>query len=176
MHDHSNLILATENHHMIWAGNFNRHHPLWDKDEDTHLFTQQNNRFAEGLIGLIANYNLAMPLPKGIPMLQHIVTKRYSRLDNVFNTTGLSDLITKCEVTLHLHPPSIDHFPITTNILLPQKQAKTAPSYNFREVDWDNFRHKLRARLNITPDQPINNLEQLNLAAEQLTLALQETI
>ena len=73
MHDHSNLILATENHHMIWAGDFNRHHPLWDKDEDTHLFTQQTNRFTEGLIGLIAN---AMPLPKGIPMLQHMVTKR----------------------------------------------------------------------------------------------------
>ena len=77
MHDHSNSILATENHHMIWVGDFNRHHPLWDKDKDTHLITQQANRFAEGLIELIANYNLAMSLPKGIPMLQHMVTKRY---------------------------------------------------------------------------------------------------
>ena len=34
-------ILATENHHLIWAGDFNRHHPLWDDDNDIHLFTQQ---------------------------------------------------------------------------------------------------------------------------------------
>jgi endonuclease/exonuclease/phosphatase family metal-dependent hydrolase len=32
---HANLILGTENHHMLWAGDFNRHHPLWDNDEDT---------------------------------------------------------------------------------------------------------------------------------------------
>ena len=26
----------TDNHkHMIWAGDFNRHHPMWDRDEDT---------------------------------------------------------------------------------------------------------------------------------------------
>jgi hypothetical protein len=39
--DNSNTVLTTENHHMIWTGNFNRHHPLWDDDEDIHLFTQQ---------------------------------------------------------------------------------------------------------------------------------------
>ena len=32
--DHANETLETENHHMIWAGGFNRHHPLWDKDDD----------------------------------------------------------------------------------------------------------------------------------------------
>ena len=38
---HANALLRTENHHMIWAGDFNRHHPLWDRDEDVHLFTRQ---------------------------------------------------------------------------------------------------------------------------------------
>jgi hypothetical protein len=63
---------------MIWAGDFNRHHPLWDNGEDTHLFTQQANRIAEGLIGLIADFDLVMALPKGIPTLQHMVTRRLS--------------------------------------------------------------------------------------------------
>jgi hypothetical protein len=76
---------------MIQAGDFNRHHPLWDNNEDIHLFTQQANRFAEGIIELIAAYNLIMALPKGIPTLQHMVTGRYSRPDNVFSTAGLSD-------------------------------------------------------------------------------------
>jgi hypothetical protein len=46
--DNSDIVLATENHHMVLAGDFNRHHPLWDNDEDTHLFTQQATRQAEG--------------------------------------------------------------------------------------------------------------------------------
>lgn len=106
---------------MIWAGDFNRHHPLWDSDEDTHLFTPQVTRRAEGLIELLATYDLTMPLLKGIPMLQHMVTKRYSRPDNVFSTPGVSELIVKCEVIPSLHPTSTDHFPIVTDILLPQE-------------------------------------------------------
>ena len=70
--NNSNRLLATENHHMIWAGDFNRHHPLWDRDEDTHLFTNQANERAEELVGLLANYDMAMALPKGIPTLQHM--------------------------------------------------------------------------------------------------------
>jgi hypothetical protein len=54
--DNTNIILATENHHMLLAGDFNRHHPLWDDDENTHLFTQQATRQAEGLINMIAAY------------------------------------------------------------------------------------------------------------------------
>ena len=74
----ANLILRHENHHMLWAGDFNRHHPLWDDDEDIHLFTRQALRDAEGLIGLLADYEMQMVLPKGVPTLKHMVTKRYS--------------------------------------------------------------------------------------------------
>ena len=175
--NHTNLVLADESHHMIWAGDFNRHHPLWDNDEDVHLFTQQANRAAEGLIGLIATYDLAMALPKGIPTLQHMVTKRYSRPDNVFNTTGLSDLITKCEVDPTLRPTSTDHFPIVTDVLLPQERVKVPPSHNFREADWDDFRRDLRHRVNTIPNPPtITNTDQLHSITELLTKAIQETI
>ena len=120
LHNHSHNILATENHHMLWAGDFNRHHPLWDDDKDVHLFTLQAIRKAEELIELLATYDLTLTLPKGAPTLQHMVTKRYSRPDNVFSTPGLTDLIIKCEVTPSLRPTSTDHFPIVTNILIPQ--------------------------------------------------------
>ena len=175
--DNTNLLLESENHHMIWAGDFNRHHPLWDRDEDTHLFTHQASRQAEGLINLLATYDLDMSLPKGVPTLQHMVTKRYSRPDNVFSTSRISELITKCEVDPSLRPTSTDHFPIITNILLPQERATVHPSHNFREADWDNFRSKLKLKLQLIPDPPnIDNVEQLTLEAEQLTQALQKTI
>ena len=51
------------------------------------------------------------------------------------------------------------------------------PSYNFREVNWDVFRQKFRARLNATPNPPaINTQDQLIEAADRLTQALQVTI
>ena len=59
-----NKILAMANHQMIWEGNFNRHHPLWDNNKDTRLFTQQALNQASNLIELIATYELNMPLPK----------------------------------------------------------------------------------------------------------------
>ena len=135
----ANTILATEDHHMLWAGDFNRHHPLWDNDEDEHLFTQQAMRLAGKLIDLISTYDLSMSLPKGIPTLQHMVTKRYSRPDNVFSTTKLSDLIIRCDVEPALRPPSTDHFPIITNILLPQDRTEATATFNFREADWAIF-------------------------------------
>ena len=175
--NNTDSLLASENHHMLWAGDFNRHHPLWDNDEDFHLFTQQATRQSEGLIELIATYDLQMPLPKGIPTLQHMVTKRYSRPDNVFCTTGLSDLITLCEVDPSLRPTSTDHFPIVTNILLPQERIDAPPSYNFREADWDTFKKKLKGRLERIPNpQHLNNQDQINITIDQLTTAIQDTI
>jgi hypothetical protein len=36
---HRQEITTGDDTHMIWAGDFNRHHPLWDDDRDVHLFT-----------------------------------------------------------------------------------------------------------------------------------------
>ena len=162
---------------MLWTGDFNRHHPLWDSDEDTHLFTQQAIRHAEDLIELIATYELEMPLPKGVPTLQHMVTGRYSRPDNIFSTANLTGLITHCEVDPTLRPPSTDHFPIITRIMLPQERIEAPPSYNFREVDWEVFIRKLKTKLNTVPNpQLIEGQEQLNLVTERLSQAIQDTI
>ena len=177
IHDHTNVILATENHHMLWMGDFNRHHPYWDSDENIHLFTQQATRFAEGLIELVATYDLSMPLPKGIPTLQHMVTKRYSRPDNVFSTTALTELITQCEVDPSARPPSTDHFPIVTHITLPQERIEAPSSYNFREADWDVFKENLMAGLEAVPNpQIITSPEQLSTVTDQLVQVIQTTI
>ena len=74
---------------MIWAGDFNRHHPLWDNNKDVHLFTKLATRNAESLIAILAEYEMQMLLPKGLPTLQHMRTKKYSWPDNVFSTPGV---------------------------------------------------------------------------------------
>ena len=173
---HANLLIRTENHHMIWAGDFNRHHPLWDNDEDIHLFTGLAMRNAENLIEVLAEYEMQMLLPKGRPTLQHMRTKKYSRPDNVFSTPGIQDSITRCEVDPSSRPTATDHFPIITHILLPQERIKLPPSYNYRETDWEEYKKKLLPKLRRSPDQPtINNVDQLNTAINDLTSAIQET-
>jgi len=54
---------------MIWIGNFNLHHPLWDKAQNAHLFTRANLKKTQYLINAATDLDLQMALPKGIPSL-----------------------------------------------------------------------------------------------------------
>ena len=162
---------------MIWAGDFNRHHPMWDNDNDIHLFTNQATRQAAGLIELIANYELNMTLPKGIPTLKHMVTKKYSRPNNFFITNGLTNLIMACEVVPASRPTSTDHFPIITKIQIPYQAALTPISFNFKDVDWTTFKASLHTKLNTNPTpQTLLNTAQIKTALDNLTKAIQTTI
>jgi hypothetical protein len=170
--------------HMIWAGDFNRHHPLWDDDKDTHLFTRQALRDAEGIIDLIAEFDMVMTLPKGIPTLQHMRTKKYSRPDNLFCNIALQPYIIKCEVQPWHKPSCTDHYPIVTHLDLPQTRIPEDPSYNFRTADWDKFNKALKIKLsnlkiklsNLPQPGPFTGSQQLFALGDSLTKALQETI
>ena len=37
--EHEALIYPMPNAHVVWVGDFNRHHPYWDREEDHQLFT-----------------------------------------------------------------------------------------------------------------------------------------
>lgn len=76
------------------GGDFNWHHPLWDNKTIGHrLFTRQALAKAEGLIQIIAKWNMSMILPKGLPTLQHWVSTVFSRPDNVFGSEGVEDML-----------------------------------------------------------------------------------
>jgi hypothetical protein len=79
---------------------------LWDRDEDTHLFTPQATRAAERLIKILAEYDMSMLLPKGILTLQHMRSKKYSRPDNVFCTPITQDYIMSCDIDHEMRPPA----------------------------------------------------------------------
>jgi hypothetical protein len=68
IHWNTDRLCRTENHHMPWVGDFNRHHPLWDRDEDTHLFTRQATEREEGLIRLLADYDMEMAYKRESPL------------------------------------------------------------------------------------------------------------
>ena len=66
------------NEHMIWLGDFNRHHLKWDKEWNNHLFTRANLDEAQMLLKAVASYDLTMALPKGVPTLVLMATGNYT--------------------------------------------------------------------------------------------------
>jgi hypothetical protein len=53
-------------HHIMWAGDFNRHHPVWDNPEDMRLFTKEVMTAAEKLIKVTADIGLESALTAGV--------------------------------------------------------------------------------------------------------------
>jgi len=84
--------VATHAQHMIWLGDFNLHHPMWDKARNAHLFTRENLEKSQSLIDAVTELDLQMVLPKDTPMLRALSSGNYTRPDNVF----ISSLLTNC--------------------------------------------------------------------------------
>ncbi|KAF7783210.1 hypothetical protein Agabi119p4_2586 [Agaricus bisporus var. burnettii] len=168
---------GAEDRHVVWCGDFNRHHPLWDRVEDVDLFIGQNRERTERFIEILAEHDMQMALPRDIPTLCTHRTKRYTRPDNVFVSRHLEDLILNCDVDASWRPPNTDHFPIITILELPASRIKTTPGKNFRMTDWECFRRVLEEKLGYTGyKEELETKEELEEAIEELTKILQETI
>ena len=56
--------------YMLWCGDFNYHHPMWDEEHNSHLFTAGALRDSDGLLALVTKHNMVMLLPKDILTLE----------------------------------------------------------------------------------------------------------
>jgi ribonuclease HI len=169
--------LPQEKVHTLWLGDFNRHHPHWDSTSDIRLFTSEALRKANKLISAVATAGLDLALPPGIPTHKHNVTKKWTRLDQVFISDHTMDSLITCNALRGSPGIRTDHIPILTALNLNIKHTPTKIIKNFREVDWEKFRSELRAKLS-QMGQPTPLRDQLSLDTEcsNLTKALQETI
>lgn len=82
-HQHYERITQGERsqeEHIIWMGDFNCHHPMWEFEHNTHLFTAANLDAAGVLINLLSLYNLTQALPAGLATLEASNTKNHTRL------------------------------------------------------------------------------------------------
>jgi ribonuclease HI/exonuclease III len=163
--------------HVIWLGDFNRHHPHWDDPADTRLFTPAAMEAAETLIEAVADAGLELVLPSGIPTHYHNVTKRWSRLDQVFLSEQSTNIIIACETRPDTRGINTDHLPIVTELDLEAVITKSDPLHNFRDIDWEQFRSALSGRLSsLQPPRPIIRQEELDAECSSITEAIQETI
>jgi len=141
-HKDNRIILEGENAndaHTIWVGDFNRHHPYWDNPRDTWLFTNEAIKAAELLIEAVAEAGLEMALPGKILTHCHNVTKRWSRLDQVFLSKHSDNLLITCDTYTDQRGVSTDHLPIVMELNLAVNMFMESPHLNFRNVDWQTF-------------------------------------
>lgn len=95
--------------YVLWAGDFNRHHPSWELDSNPHLLTSRYLNAAAALTELLVDFGMQQLLPAGIPTLQALASGNYTRPDNVFGDVELADLMTACKVEPHFRPPNTDY-------------------------------------------------------------------
>ena len=156
---------------MVWVGDFNRHHPAWDRPEDSRLFTRDSLEAAETLLKATAKLQLDMALPAGIPTHHHYVTKKWSRLDHVFVTENTTDIIISCEAKIEDKGLNTDHIPIVTKLDMTLGKTLETITNNYRNVDWEKFRETLQGRLqDFRVPSKIKDQAALNRECERLTL------
>jgi hypothetical protein len=73
---------------------------------------------------------MEMMLPKGLPTLEVMSTKNWTRPDNVFCSANLVDKIIRCDTDPSRRGPGADHVPIVTTVELPITQTGSNPLRN----------------------------------------------
>lgn len=158
---------------MIWAGDFNRHHPAWDAPENHHLFSRRNLDAAERLIAVTEQHNMVISLPPGTPTLCALSTGNLTRPDQVFVSANMEDAIIKCATQPDRQPTKVDHYPILTELDTTVSRTSSLPRRDFRKVDWEKFNEVLQTELVKSPAPIwIENAGELDQVHGKLSLAM----
>ena len=136
MHKHKENGCAN---HTIWLGDFNRHHPFWEEDQNTHLFTPANLECAQEVLNMAMAHDMEMALPKDIPTLHVLNSRNLTCTDNIFISNSLFSLLIYCNTEPEKQLVRTDHFPIVTCIDVTVTPANILPHFNFRLTDWNKF-------------------------------------
>ena len=164
-----------DNTHVILGGDFNRHHPLWEEDRNSHLTSSET--LLHPLMDLITRFDLRMSLPPKTPTLQALSTGNWTRPDNVWCSNHSSDLFIRCTTDPGLRGPNTDHLPILSTLDVPIPRIPTKQSRNFRNTDWAEFTSHLSSLLARSPKPvKIRTHEQFRSALASVNNAIAVTI
>lgn len=132
---------------------------------------------ATTLIEAIASLGLELALPSGIPTHYHNVTKKWSRLNQVFISDHSTDLLEACDTETRYQGTKTDHLPVVTKLNLAVTITQPSATHNFREVDWGEFREHLSKCLEeLDILEQITTQKHVNVSCERLTEAIQAMI
>ena len=163
--------------HDIWAGDFNRHHPMWELPSNPHLMSTAYIEAAMPLINIIADYDLEMVLPAGIPTLEALRTRNHTRPDNIFCSTNLALNLIYCKTMPEQRPVLTDHYPIATEFDISVPRAQTVERRNIRAIVWEDFREDLKAGLDmLATTEEIRDTDEVERRLKNLNEVVMGTI
>src|SRR5882724_6197256 len=134
---------ASGSEHTIWLSNFNPHHPLWDKECNSHLFMRLNLEKSQELIDAVADLDMQMTLPKNTLTLWALATGNYMQPDNVYLSTSHISTLTCCCMLPGECPLRTDHIPIVTELDIGVDTQIVTLHPNFRRADWKKVGEEL---------------------------------
>ncbi|QRV94576.1 Reverse transcriptase from transposon X-element protein [Ceratobasidium sp. AG-Ba] len=173
---HEHLLAIPRHTSTLLAGDFNRHHPMWDETRNEHLFTEDALELAQNLIELLDRFDLNMILPAEIPTLELSSNKNLSRPDNVFASSRLANAVVRCLVVEAPRISCTDHFTIQLELTLTCKQAPKIERHNFKKADWDKIRSDLATLLPNTRQTPISDVAEFDARLDQVMAAMNSVI
>ncbi|KAF8703185.1 Reverse transcriptase (RNA-dependent DNA polymerase), partial [Rhizoctonia solani] len=181
-HNNTLLILDAHLHDMpqntltILLGDFNHHHPAWDDPRNKHLLTNKYVEAAKPLVQLVEERLLKMALPKFTPTHKHLVSKKLSRLDNVFVSDSLYNHLIECKAYPDRQPVSTNHFPIVTKLDLTLEKAKETLRQSFTNTNWEKFDKLLTEKLKMLLTEVIETIAEFDARLDAPTKAILDTI
>ena len=119
--------------HYIWVGDFNHHHPTWDKPHNSHLFIKHNLDLTQPLL------NMKMALPPFLPTLHTHSMGNHTRVNNIFCSEDILDTEIKCYTEDESRPVKTNHYPIIMMLDIQAPKATHLPRLNFHSTDWPEF-------------------------------------
>jgi ribonuclease HI len=175
-HIQPSLHYPSPTDHMLWFGDFNRHHLMWESLDNHHLNSSAD--LIEPLLELVIEHGMLMALPHGLHTLTANNGGRNTRPDNVWRTGNDSNPFVKCDVDYYNRPPKTDHYPIHSWLEFPLPRRQGEPFRRFREIDWEEFNEELSTQLNLRSDlkDTYLNTTELTAAVDALTSAITQTI
>jgi hypothetical protein len=172
------LVQPSNSDNVLWLGDFNRHHPMWEEDSNEHLFEPEG--YISPLIDLLYKNDMLLALPKGIPTLQTPMGN-WTRPDNVWRNNTPDNPIVRCDTVPAIRPPLADHLPIITILELPLPRSSAAKSLDFRMADWPKINTALSHQLEAeSPAVHIKSKDEFNSKVDKvvpiITAVLEEQL
>ena len=131
--DHNSLLVhpsATDS--IIWLGDFNHHHPMWEDDSNKQLF--EPTEYITLLIDLLYKNDMLLVLPKGLLTFQ-TAARNWTRPGNIWHCNTPDDPIIQCDVVTAICLPMADHLPIVVEWAMPLPRAPKTQTLDFRQAD-----------------------------------------
>ena len=172
--NHRPDTLPLPNNHMLWLGDFNHHHPLWEPNDNRHLYNLA--KMINPLLDLITEHNMIIVLPPDIPMYE-TMTSNWMCPDNIWHNNNLNDPIITCNIDPSIWPPQANHMPIITKLDLSIQRANAFPMWNMHKADFKEINKQLQTLLQEhCPARKICNKDKLRSTVNKLVEAIQEVL